>query len=148
MRTSVRIRGKDRSAPRQAQPLIFQGVGCLARCSRRRNRHHPNSAADFVLMFAKISRKRRRVRLRTTAPPTRREVMKPARTSAFGSAFSNAECKRSATDGGAFRPNALEFESRVSRRDFGKRRRLCIAEILICATAVVSCRVKRTACRG
>jgi hypothetical protein len=29
-------------------------------------------------------------------------------------------------------------ESRVSRRDFGKRRRLCIAGILICATAVVS----------
>jgi len=28
-------------------------MGCLARCSRRRNRHDPNSAADFVLMFAK-----------------------------------------------------------------------------------------------
>jgi hypothetical protein len=28
-------------------------MGCLARCSGRRNRHDPNSAADFVLMFAK-----------------------------------------------------------------------------------------------
>jgi hypothetical protein len=28
-------------------------MGCLARCSRRRNRHDPSSAADFVLMFAK-----------------------------------------------------------------------------------------------
>jgi len=77
--------------------------------------------------------------LRTTAPPTRREVMKPARTSAFGSAIfktpSVSVPPRMEAPSVRTRWNS---ESRVSRRDFGKRRRLCIAGILICATAVVS----------
>jgi len=77
--------------------------------------------------------------LRTTAPPTRREVMKPARTSAFGSAFfktpSVSVPPRMEAPSVRTRWNS---ESRVSRRDFGKRRRLCIGGILICATAVVS----------
>ena len=77
--------------------------------------------------------------MRTTAPPTRREVMKPARTSAFGSAFfktpSVSVPPRMEAPSVRTRWNS---ESRVSRRDFGKRRRLCIGGILICATAVVS----------
>lgn len=65
--------------------------------------------------------------------------MKPARTSAFGSAFfktpSVSVPPRMEAPSVRTRWNS---ESRVSRRDFGKRRRLCIAGILICATAVVS----------
>src|SRR5205807_6307388 len=83
----------------------------------------------------------RRVRLRTTALPTRREVMKPARAAAFGSTFfktpSVSVPPRTEDPSVRTRWNS---ESKVSRRDFGKRRRFCIGEILICATAVVSCR--------
>ena len=65
--------------------------------------------------------------------------MKPARTSAFGSAFfktpSVSVPPRMEAPSVRTRWNS---EFRVSRRDFGKRRRLCIAGILICATAVVS----------
>ena len=65
--------------------------------------------------------------------------MKPARTGAFGSAFfktpSVSVPPRMEAPSVRTRWNS---ESRVSRRDFGKRRRLCIAGILICATAVVS----------
>ena len=65
--------------------------------------------------------------------------MKPARTSAFGSAFfktpSVSVPPRMEAPSVRTRWNS---ESRVSRRDFGKRRRLCIAGILTCATAVVS----------
>ena len=65
--------------------------------------------------------------------------MKPARTSAFGSAFfktpSVSVPPRMEAPSVRTRWNS---ESRVSRRDFGKRRRFCIAGILICATAVVS----------
>ena len=77
--------------------------------------------------------------MRTTAPPTRREVMKPARAGAFGSAFFKTPSVSVPPRMGA--PSVRtrwNSESRVSRRDFGKRRRLCIAGILICATAVVS----------
>src|SRR5256714_12810417 len=65
--------------------------------------------------------------------------MKAARTSAFGSAFfktpSVSVPPRMEAPSVRTRWNS---ESRVSRRDFGKRRRLCIAGILTCATAVVS----------
>src|SRR2546423_11692342 len=65
--------------------------------------------------------------------------MKAARTSAFGSAFfktpSVSVPPRMEVPSVRTRWNS---ESRVSRRDFGKRRRLCIAGILTCATAVVS----------
>jgi len=66
--------------------------------------------------------------------------MKPARAGAFGSAFFKTPSvsipPRMEAPSVRTRWNS---ESRVSRRDFGKRRRLCIAEILICATAVASC---------
>src|SRR4029077_18259820 len=45
--------GKNRSAPRQVQPLIFQRIEWYAGRSRRRDRYDPNSGTDFVLMFAK-----------------------------------------------------------------------------------------------
>src|SRR5712672_289509 len=65
--------------------------------------------------------------------------MTPARTSAFGSAFfktpSVSVPPRMEAPSVRTRWNS---ESRVSRREFGKRRRLCIAGILTCATAVVS----------
>src|SRR5205823_1562693 len=67
------------------------------------------------------------MRLRTTALPTRREVMKPARTGAFGSALfktpSVSVPPRKEVPSVRTRWNS---EPRVSRRDFGKRRRFCI----------------------
>src|SRR4029077_20568710 len=102
--------GKDRSAPRQAQPLIFQGAGCLARCSRRRHRHHPNYAADFVLMFAKNLAQAPAVAIADDDPSDAARSNEAGANERFWfGIFQNAECKRSATDGGSFRPNALEF---------------------------------------
>src|SRR5437879_797864 len=70
--------------------------------------------------------------------------MKPARTAAFGSAFfktpSVSVPPRMEAPSVRTRWNS---EFRVSRRDFGKRRRLCIAGILICATEVARMRGNR-----
>src|SRR4029077_18641846 len=95
---------------RQAQPLIFQGVGCLARCLRRRNRHHPNSATDFVLMFAKNLAQTPAGAIADDGYPDAAGSNEAGAHGRFWfGIFQNAECKRSATDGVAFRPNALEL---------------------------------------
>jgi hypothetical protein len=91
----------------------------------------------------KISRKRRRVRLRRTAPPTRLEVTKPAREGAADSAFFKkpivSVSPRMVFPSVRTRRNS---ESRVNRRDFGKRKRFSIDRILVRAMWVVSCRAR------
>jgi hypothetical protein len=85
-------------------------MGSLARRSRRRNRHDPNSAADFVLMFAKNLAQTPAGAIADDGSPDA-----PGSNEAgaherlcFG-VFQDTEGKRSTADGGAFRPNPLEF---------------------------------------
>ena len=52
--------------------------------------------------------------------------------------FQNAECKRSATDGGAFRPNALEFGIQSESARFRKTKATLHRESLVGVAAVSS----------
>ena len=54
--------------------------------------------------------------------------------------FQNTECKRSATDGGAFRPNALEFGIKSKSARLRKTKASLHCQILVRAAAVVSAR--------
>jgi hypothetical protein len=71
--------------------------------------------------------------------PTRLEVMKPARAVAFGSAFFKkpivSVSPRMVFPSARTRRNS---ESRVNRRDFGKRKRFSIDRILVWAMTLSS----------
>ena len=76
--------------------------------------------------------------MRTTALPTRLEVMKLARAVAFGSAFFKKPIVSvSPRTVFPFIRTRRNSESRINRRDFGKRKRFSIAKILVRAMWVV-----------
>ncbi len=80
------------------------------RRSRRRDRYDPNSAADFVLMFAKnLAQTPAGAIADDSSPDAPGSNEAGAQGRLWFSIFQNAECKRSTADGGSFGPNALEF---------------------------------------
>ena len=104
-------------------PARSAALARAAVCRATMTNQHPGLSCGRLRRTA--SRSRRRTRLRTTAPPTRRDVTKPIRLDVSGGA---AACKTPSTRKrpGQERPLSLtrrNSPARVSRAALGKRRR-------------------------
>jgi hypothetical protein len=96
-------------------------MGCLARRSRRGDRHNPNSAADFVLMFPKNFAQTPASAIADDGFPYAPGSNKASANGRLGfGTLQNAKCKHFSTDGESLCPNALEF--RISRESMGLRK--------------------------
>jgi len=87
-------------------------MGCLARRSRRGDRHDPNSAADFVLMFTKnLAQTPANAIADDRSPYASGSNEASANGRLWFGTLQNAKCKRSSSVGGPVCPNALEFRA-------------------------------------